>query len=238
MQCLILAGGLGTRIRAISADRPKALIPIHGRPFIHHQLAWLASRGITEVVLSIGHRGAMIREAVGEGASFGLAVGYSDEGDDLRGTAGAIRFALDQDLLADGFFVLYGDSYLPIEYRPVWAASEAGRHPTMTVLRNEGRWDRSNVLFKHGMVALYDKRHPDPAAAGIDYIDYGLSVVTAACIRAHVPAGGKADLADIFAAESRAGTLRGFEVFERFYEIGSPQGIADLTAYLERQQAR
>ena len=108
----------------------------------------------------------------------------------------------------------------------------------MTVLKNDGRWDRSNVLFRDGMVMLYDKRHPDPAGAGIDYIDYGLSVVTAECIRAHVPPGGKADLADIFAAESRAGTLRGFEVFERFYEIGSPQGIADLTAYLERPQAR
>lgn len=234
MQCLILAGGLGTRIRAISGDRPKALLPIHGKPFVQHQLEWLARQGVGEVVLSIGHRGAMIREAVGEGASFGLAVRYADEGDDLRGTAGAIRFALDRGLLAPGFFVLYGDSYLPIDYPPVWAASGEGRHLTMTVLKNDGRWDRSNVLFRGGRVVLYDKRHPDPAAAGIDYIDYGLSVVTADCIRAQVPTGGKADLADIFAAESRAGALRGFEVFERFYEIGSPQGIEDLAAYLEK----
>jgi N-acetyl-alpha-D-muramate 1-phosphate uridylyltransferase len=236
MQCLILAGGLGTRVRAISPDRPKALMPIRGRPFVSYQLAWLAAHGVTEVVLSIGHLGAMIRDVVGDGRSFGLSVRYADEGDDLRGTAGAIRFALDQDLLAAGFFVLYGDSYLPIELSPVWAASDDGRHPTMTVMKNDGRWDRSNVRFGDGKVLLYDKRHPDPAAAGIDYIDYGLSVMTADCIRAHVPGGAKADLADVFAAESRAGRLRGFEVSERFYEIGSPQGIADLTAYLQRQR--
>jgi NDP-sugar pyrophosphorylase family protein len=230
MQCLILAGGLGTRIRTISGDRPKALIPIHGRPFVFHQLELLAARGVTDVVLSIGHLGAMIRDAVGDRCC-GVAVRYADEGTDLRGTAGAVRFALDEALLAESFFILYGDSYLPIDYRAVWAASGNGQRPLMTVMKNDGQWDRSNASFRDGTV-VYDKRHPNPLEAGLTYIDYGLSVMTAACIRQHVPRGGKADLADVFAAESRAGRLAGFEVHQRFYEIGSAQGLADLTAFL------
>jgi NDP-sugar pyrophosphorylase family protein len=234
MQCLILAGGLGTRIRSISGDRPKALIPIHGRPFVFHQLELLAARGVTEVVMSIGHLGAMIREAVGDRCC-GVAVRYADEGTDLRGTAGAVRFAMDQGLMAESFFILYGDSYLPIDYRAVWAASGEGRRPLMTVMKNDGQWDRSNASFRDGLV-VYDKKHPNPLEAGLTYIDYGLSVMTEECIRAHVPRGGKADLADVFAAESRAGRLAGFEIFQRFYEIGSPQGVADLAAFLEHRR--
>jgi NDP-sugar pyrophosphorylase family protein len=234
MQCLILAGGLGTRMRAVAPAMPKALLPIRGRPFIRYQLDWLAAHGIDRVVVSIGHRGDMIRAALA-GAACGVALVYSDEGEDLRGTGGAVRFAIDQGLLDPGFLLLYGDSYLPIDPRPLWAASGEGRHPTMAVLKNDGRWDRSNVVFRGGMVALYDKTHPDPAAAGIAYIDYGLSVLTREAVCAHVAQGGKADLGAVFAAESRAGRLRGYEVFERFYEIGSPQGLADLTAYLDER---
>lgn len=231
MQCLILAGGLGTRVRELTGATPKPLLPVLGKPFIHYQLEWLAGHGIDSVVLSIGYRGDMIRSAVGDGRAFGLAVRYSDEGERLLGTGGAVRFAIDADLLDPGFLLLYGDSYLPIDPRPVWIFSGEGHHPTMTVLKNDGRWDRSNVRYGGGRVQLYDKTHPDPAAAGICYIDYGLSVLTRDCVSRHIPPGATADLSNIFAAESRAGRLLGFEVYERFYEIGSVQGIRDFTAF-------
>src|SRR5437870_5029024 len=113
MQCIILAGGLGTRIRSVIGDRPKALIPVLGRPFVAYQLDWLAKQGVTDVVMSIGHLGHMIRDAVGLHHE-GIAIRYSDEGTHLRGTGGAVRYAIDQGLLQQSFFILYGDSYLPI----------------------------------------------------------------------------------------------------------------------------
>src|SRR4051812_7732606 len=141
MQCVLLAGGLGTRIRSRGGDIPKALIEVHGRPFISYQLHWLAQQGVRDVVVSVGYRGELISRAIGDGRKFGLSVTYADEGDRLRGTGGALRMIADLGFLAASFFLLYGDSYLPIDLSPVWRTSDNGRVPTMTVLRNSGRWD-------------------------------------------------------------------------------------------------
>ena len=232
MQCVILAGGLGTRIREQSGGLPKAMIPVAGRPFIFYQLEWLQRQQVERVVLSIGYRGEDIVAAVGGGAAFGLSVHYVDEGPDLRGTGGALRLIADRDLLDAGFFMLYGDSYLPIEIAPVWQTSQCGRFPTMTVLKNQGRWDRSNVVFRDGEIVLYDKHVRDPAAAGMDYIDYGLFVLTRDVIVENVAAGGAADLAPLLHRLSLGRRLRGHEVFERFYEIGSPQGLRDFEDFI------
>jgi NDP-sugar pyrophosphorylase family protein len=233
MQCVILAGGLGTRIAAYAPALPKALIPIHGEPFAHHQLTLLSRRGVRRVVYCVGHKGDLIRQFVGGGERWGLEVTYVDEGTQLRGTAGALRLALDSGALAPSFFVLYGDSYLPIEYRAVWAAFEAcGKAGLMTVFRNDHRWDTSNVLFERGQVILYDKRRLDARANEMIYIDYGLAVLRAEALDRQVPAGAFEDLADVYHRLSIAGELAGFEVNERFYEIGSPAGIEDFRCYL------
>jgi NDP-sugar pyrophosphorylase family protein len=237
MQCIILAGGLGTRIRERSADLPKALIPVLGKPFIAYQLEWLARQGVRSVVLSVGHLGAMIAAAVGDGARFGLSVAYSDEGDKLRGTGGALRLAADLDLLDEAFFLLYGDSYLPIDLAPVWRTSEAGKICTMTVLRNKGRWDRSNALIRPDGVLYYNKTIADPVAAGMDYIDYGLSVLRRDAVCNEIASGEKADLAALLNKLSSVGELRAHEVHERFYEIGSPEGLDDFAAYIGAQRA-
>ena len=162
-----------------SADRycPKTLLPVHGRPFAYHQLHWLAAQGITEVVYSIGHQGDLIRR-YWEPKPCRFRIRYVDEGTHLRGTAersagaGAGR--------ARGiFFVIYGDSFLPVEFAPVWRAFlDSGKPALMTVLRNEGRWDRSNAIYADGRVVLYDK----PAAPGMQYIDYGLSAMRRAVL--------------------------------------------------------
>ena len=233
VQCLILAGGLATRMRPLTERIPKALIPVAGRAFVDHQLDWLAGHGVTEVVLSIGYRGDEIRAHVGDRTAGGLRVRYVDEGSNLRGTAGALRLALDEGVLEERFLVTYGDSFLPIDFGVVFRAFADGGAPAlMTVFRNDGRWDQSNVIFEDGRVVLYDKQRRGRPAADFAYIDYGLSALERRVIADEIPAGTKADLAELFFALSRRGDLAGFEVQERFYEIGSPEGLEDFTGWL------
>jgi NDP-sugar pyrophosphorylase family protein len=236
MQCVILAGGLGTRIRGRSGNLPKAMIPVLGKPFIEYQLQWLAGQGIRRVVVSIGYLGSMIAAAVGDGSRLGLSVAYSDEGQILRGTGGALRCAADLGLLDDAFFLLYGDSYLPIEFLPVWRTSDGGRICTMTVMRNRGQWDRSNTIVRAGEIVLYDKFVADPAALGMDFIDYGLSVLRRDVVLAEVASDTKGDLAGVLNRLSVRGELRAHEVRERFYEIGSPEGLDDFENYIRASQ--
>jgi NDP-sugar pyrophosphorylase family protein len=232
MQCVILAGGLGARMREVSASQPKALIPVCGRPFIDHQLELLAAGGVEQVILSIGYGGAAVQSHVADGGAFGLDVRYVDERDALRGTAGALRLALDQGVLTDAFGVLYGDSYLPIDLQPVWDAFRASGLPAlMTVFKNDDRWDRSNVVLAGRRVALYDKHGTHPSPKRRRWIDYGLSVLSAELIDERVPFGSVADLADVYHDLSVEGKLAGLEVDERFYEIGSPAGLAELEGY-------
>jgi NDP-sugar pyrophosphorylase family protein len=235
MQCVILAGGLGTRLWPMTRTLPKCLIPINGRPFADYQLTWLSRQGITNVVYCIGYLGAQIRKAVGDGSRFGLTVRYADEGDDLKGTGGALRGALDAGLLAEIFFVLYGDSFLPVQFAAVLAAFQAsGCRALMTVMRNENRWDRSNAVFAAPFVTVYDKQCDDATRARMNYIDYGLSILARDLIAREIRAGVKADLADLFKKMSLAGELAGFEIADRFYEVGSQSGIAEFSRFAER----
>jgi NDP-sugar pyrophosphorylase family protein len=234
MQCVILAGGLGTRIAPLAPDLPKTLIPIAGQPFAHHQLTLLARKGIREVVYCVGYRGEMIRQFAGGGERWGLRIRYVDEGQSLRGTAGALRLALQQGALAPAFLVLYGDSYLPIDYQVVMAAFlRSDRSALMAVYRNNQRWDTSNVLFEGDRVLLYDKYRRDPRSREMVYIDYGLAALRPETVGRYVPEQGKADLAEVYHRLSLEGELAGFEVGQRFYEIGSPEGLEELRRYFD-----
>lgn len=221
----ILAGGLGTRLYPLTERIPKALVEINGEPFLAHQLRLLRAHGIERVVLCIGQLGEQIREYAGAGARFGVAIDYSLDGPTLLGTAGAIRRAL--PLLGDAFFVLYGDSYLPCSYRDVEQAFRAAREPgLMTVFRNAGRWDTSNVEFADGRILTYDKKNRNPR---MQYIDYGLGVFNAGAFT-NTP---HADLAGLYQDLSHRNQLAACEVHERFYEIGSFEGIRELSEYLK-----
>jgi NDP-sugar pyrophosphorylase family protein len=227
----VLAGGLGTRMEAFAGDLPKALLPVLGEPFVHHQLRLLAEQGVREAVFVIGFRGDALRAAVGDGGAFGLQVTFVDEGSELHGTAGALRFAHASGALGDPIAVLYGDSYLPIDLAPVWDAfAGTGLPALMTVLRNEDRWDRSNAVVEDGRVVLYDKRpeHRDPRMA---WIDYGLSVLRRDVLE-EIPSGAVVDLGDVYSDLARRGDLAAHEVSERFYEAGSPEGVVELERYL------
>lgn len=237
LQCVILAGGLGTRMRPLTERIPKALVPVLGVPFVDWQLEHLASQGIERVLLNVGYRGHMLREHVGDGSRFDMRVTWIDEGAHLRGTAGALRLALDAGALEQAFFVLYGDSYLPIAMAEVESAWQRSRgRALMTVMRNEGRWDTSNAILADGRVVLYDKRPAADRRDEMRWIDYGLSIFTRDVIGERIPPGRDADLADLLHDLSLEESLAGFEVTQRFYEVGSPSGLTDLERYLSEHR--
>jgi N-acetyl-alpha-D-muramate 1-phosphate uridylyltransferase len=223
----VLAGGLATRLGALTRETPKCLMEVAGRPFIHHQLRQLYDKGVRRVILCLGHLGEKVVESVGDGSAFGMKVDYSFDGPDLRGTAGAVKQAI--PLLGQAFFVLYGDSYLGCSYAAVQQAFEdAGKLALMTVFRNEGRWDTSNVEFRDGCIIAYDKTARTPA---MHYIDYGLSVWDRRAFDV-VPESGPCDLSLVSQEMLRRSELAGFEVTERFYEIGSVTGLAETQEHL------
>jgi NDP-sugar pyrophosphorylase family protein len=227
----ILAGGQATRLLPIAQTIPKALMKVANEPFIAHQLRLLRRNGVGRVVLCVQHLGEMIRDFVGDGHRFGLEIAYSFDGATLLGTGGALRRAL--PLLGPTFFVLYGDSYLDIEYQEVLHAfGHSGAPALMTVFRNEGQWDTSNVIFNGSRVIRYDKKALVPE---MKYIDYGLGVLSDG-VFSERPDGVPFDLAEVYSALAAAGKLAGHEVKHRFFEIGTPAGLAETDAYLRGQQ--
>ena len=227
----ILAGGLATRLRPITETIPKALVDVAGQPFIFRQLKFLRGQGVQKVVLCIGYLGEMVQSLVGDGSQFGLDVTYSPDGPVLLGTGGALKQAL--PLLGQNFFVLYGDSFLPIDFAPVEKAFfESGKTSLMTVLKNGDRWDKSNVAFSDGELLEYNKKNPKPNMA---YIDYGLGVFHSSVLDSY-PTKEAFDLAEVYHALSLQGQLAGYEVHDRFYEIGSHSGLNEAEDYFLTQE--
>ena len=226
----ILAGGIATRLRPITDTIPKALVDVAGVPFIARQLAYLQHQECRDVVLCVSHLGEQIEAVIGDGTRFGIRVRYAFDGPVRLGTGGSLQQAL--PLLGEAFFVLYGDSFLPIDFAAVERAFVAARRPAlMTVLKNYDRWDKSNVEYLNGVVAEYNKHRPRLEMA---YIDYGLSILSAKALADHAP-GIPFDLADLYHDLSMTERLAGLEVHERFYEIGSHQGLAETEDYFRRQ---
>jgi NDP-sugar pyrophosphorylase family protein len=226
----ILAGGMAVRLRPITENIPKALVEVAGEPFVYHQLRLLARQAIRRVVFCIGYRGEQIVEAVGDGQRFGVQAEYVFDGPTLLGTGGALVNAL--PLLGDAFFVLYGDSYLACDYQAVAAAFRASECPAlMTVLRNDERWDASNVEYNGGRIIAYSKTNK---TSRMRHIDYGLGVCSRGAL-AYQPLGIAFDLADTYDNLARRGMLAAYEVYQRFYEVGSLAGIEDLARYLKER---
>jgi len=216
---------------------PKSLLEVNGEPFAVHQLRLLQSKGIRRAVFCVGHLGGLIQRAIGDGDALGLQVDYSFDGPALLGTAGAVRNALPK--LGDSFFVMYGDSYLPCDYAAIARSFESssvqskGALGMMTVFRNEGKWDTSNVEFEAGEIIAYSKTNRTPR---MRYIDYGLGVFRAEAFQ-HLPAGKPSDLTALYGDLLRRRQLAAFEVQERFYEIGSPEGLKETAKFLAAQEA-
>ncbi len=221
----ILAGGLGTRLGDQVIDTPKPLIEVAGEPFLFHQLRLLARHGGRRVVLCVGYLGELIERRVGP-ERFGIRIEYSYDAPSLDGTLGAIRGAL--PYLGERFLVLYGDTYLRIDYAAVarsWSESELPA--VMAVLRNNDQWDTSNARYEDGRVLAYDKSAPTPE---MRWIDYGLGGLERSALEL-VPQETR-ELSDLHLRLAEQGMLCGFEATERFYEIGTPSALAETEAFL------
>jgi NDP-sugar pyrophosphorylase family protein len=229
----LLAGGLANRLRPITEKIPKLLVEVAGEPFFSHQLRLLKKSELTHIVLCVGYLGEMIVEQYGDGAKWGVKIDYAFDGPRLLGTGGALIAALPK--LGEAFYVLYGDSYLPIDYRAVGNFfRRSGKLGLMTVYENHGRYDASNVEFAGGEIKLYDKKNQTPA---MHHIDYGLGVFRAAAFDGF-PRDAVVDLAAVQQALVARHQLAGYEMRERFYEIGSPEGLNELDALLRSDKSR
>ncbi|MCH7501377.1 MAG: NTP transferase domain-containing protein [Nitrospinae bacterium] len=225
----LLAGGLGTRLRPITETIPKALVEVAGEPFIHHQLRLIKREGLSRVVVCAGYKGEVIHDAIGDGRDFGLEVTYSFDGDQLLGTGGALVKAF--PLLGDPFWIMYGDTYLDISFPPIkdYFLSESSSG-LITVFRNDNRWDTSNVLFEKGRVVEYNKKIPSPT---MKHIEYGLGILSQSAFSPWEDKQ-KFDLGETYQRLAEGNDLLGFEVTQRFYEIGSQEGLGETEKYLNQ----
>jgi NDP-sugar pyrophosphorylase family protein len=202
---------------------PKLLVPICDRPFFEYQIANLREQNIKDIVVCAGFLGERIKEEFGDGTSHGVRIRYSFDGPSLLGTGGAIKRAI--PLLGDTFFVLYGDSFLQIDYEAVFECfRRSGRSALMTIFRNDNRWDTSNVEFADSEIKAYDKKKQTERMA---YIDYGLSIYRATVFESY-PSETAIDLSDILRDLVATGDLAGYEAKSRFYEVGSFSGIEEF----------
>jgi NDP-sugar pyrophosphorylase family protein len=223
----ILAGGFATRLRPVTEKTPKALLNVAGEPFLVHQVRLLHSHGLRKIVLCVGYLGEMIEAKLGDGSSLGVQIAYSFDGATLLGTGGALKRAL--PILGERFLVIYGDSYMPVDYSAIVDAFVlSGKPALMTVLENEGRWDSSNVCFDAGEIRRYDKKRRTPE---MRHIDYGVGVLNAA-VFAPYPDNVPFDLAEVYSHLVSEKQIAAYEVKQRFYEIGSREGLAELDSLL------
>jgi len=228
----ILAGGLATRLRPLTERIPKSLVEVGGTPFAAHQIQLLRRHGVNHIVFCVGHLGEQVQLALGDGGRWGVRLDYSFDGPLLLGTGGALRRAL--PMLGESFLVLYGDSYLECDYRSIAEAFvKSGKQGLMTVFLNEDRWDKSNVVFADGLIQCYDKQSKRPA---MTHIDYGLGALRADVFNAY-PKDGFLDLASVYRDLAAKGGLAGYEVAERFYEIGSTNGLDETRWHLASKAA-
>ena len=230
MQCVILAGGLATRLKSITNKIPKSMIKINNKPFLEYQIELLQRNGISEIILCVGYLGEQIEEYFGNGKKLGINIKYSYENEQLLGTGGAIRNTL--DLLSNYFFVLYGDSYLNVNYKEIYNYFLKINYPALLVIyKNNNKWDRSNVIFKNGIVGIYDKNNYIPE---MEFIDYGLSILSERVLN-RIPKSVNYDLANLYKDLSIEKKLAGYEVLERFYEIGSKEGLKEFENYIKER---
>lgn len=222
---IILAGGLATRLKPITNTIPKALVPVAGIPFIYHQLELLNENNVNHVVLCLGHLGEMVENTVGNSYK-NIKIDYSYDGDTLLGTGGAVKKAIEK--VGDVFGVLYGDSYLPLIYTHVISHYQlCQKKGLMTVYANNHQYDTSNIVFQYGQILKYSKTEIVPE---MKHIDYGFSILHKSSFESF---NGVFDLSKVIIQLIEENQLAGYEVYNRFYEIGSFKGLCELESKLQ-----
>lgn len=233
VQCVILAGGLGTRIRHIHPDVPKALIPIADKPFIFYQLQLLHDQKINEIVIASGYKSDLIEDAVIKYKPIGVSTTCVPDGATLLGTGGAIRRLADLGLLQETFLVMYGDSYLPTDIQAVLQTFDVDKYEALlTIHPNQSRLETNNARINPDNSAYYQKGLTDPEAFGLTMLDYGLIVLARDSIENRIARNEKTDLAEYLNLISEEGRLQGYLVEDDFFEIGSPQGLQKFQEFV------
>jgi MurNAc alpha-1-phosphate uridylyltransferase len=229
MQMVILAGGLATRLRPLTSDTPKSMIKIAGRPFLEHQLELLRDYEIKDILLCLGYKGELIKDYFGDGLKFGVKLSYSLDGEKLLGTAGALKKAY--KLLEENFFLMYGDSYLPYDYQSIEKLFKSSdKLSLMTVYKNQNRFDKSNVIIQDGLIKVYDKTMESEK---LEHIDAGLSILRKEVLSL-VPSDGPYDLQELYKILVSQEEISAYEVEQRFYQIGSIEGLEEFKELVER----
>ncbi len=229
MQMVILAGGLATRLRPLTSDIPKSMIKIAGRPFLEHQLELLKEYEIKDILLCLGYKGELIKDYFGDGGKFGVRLSYSLDGEKLLGTAGALKKAF--KLLEENFFLMYGDSYLPYDYQDIEKFFKSSdRLSLMTVYKNQNRFDKSNVIIQDGIIKAYDKTMESEK---LEYIDAGLSILRKEVLNL-APSDEPYDLQELYKILVSQEEISAYEVKQRFYQIGSIEGLEEFKELVER----
>ena len=228
MQVLISCGGLATRLRPLTKKIPKSMVEIEGKPFLEHQLNLLKKNGLKDIVLSIGFKGNQIRKYFATGKKFGVKIKYNPDGKKLLGTGGAIKKA--GKLLNDAFLVIYGDSYLPFDFqKAINYFNRFQKLGLMTVFKNANRYEPSNVEVQGNLVKSYSKKRKTKKML---YIDYGVSIFKKEVLK-NFPADTAFDLSLIHKDLIKKKQLLAFPVKQRFYQIGSFDGLEEFRQYLK-----
>lgn len=232
VQVVVLLGGLGSRLGGMALDVPKPMFDVHGKPFFYYQLQLLKWYGFKDFLFCVGHKGSIIEDYFKNGEGFGVNIDYSYDGDKLLGTGGAIRKAF--NALSNDFLLIYGDSYMDVNYHEIVSAyfnarsSENNIKTLMTIFKNKNRFDKSNVVFKNGRLTAYDKKNTLPE---MQYIDYGISVLNKSIIE-KIPCDVYSDIADLYGQLVSDGLMDGYELRNRFYEIGTVPSLNEFRKYI------
>lgn len=232
MQVAILAGGRATRLRPITETIPKSMVLFEGKPFLEHQIDFLKKGGISHIVLCVGYLSEQIEDYFGDGRQFGIDIRYSHDGSQLLGTAGALKKA--ENLLENDFFVLYGDSYVFLNFREVFSHYQKMKKlGLMVILKNYSQYDMSNVAAENGIITRYDKKN---LTDDLVYIDYGVLVLNKNICN-FIPAGQGYPLEDLINKLIKMREMASFETKKRFYEIGSHNGMQEFTQYIVKRRS-
>jgi len=227
MQCVILAGGLATRMKPMTLDIPKSMIEIDGKPFLEHQLELLKENDVKNVVVCVGHLGHQIKEYFKKGEKLGMNIKYGDEKENLLGTAGALKNA--GDFLADEFFLMYGDSYVPVDFQAITSHfKKFNKKSLMVIYKNADRFDKSNIEIEQDLIKSYDKKNNQ----GMLFIDAGVSLLKKEILRL-IPPSRNFPLERIYQHLIKEKEMLAYQMRERFYQIGSFEGLEEFKSLIK-----
>ena len=230
IQVVVLMGGLGTRLRNGYSKLPKSMADVWGKPFFLYQLRMMKQNGLKNFIFCIGHRGGFIKSFFRRGTRFGAQIKYSYDGRTLLGTAGALKKA--GRFLKNDFMVIYGDSYMDVDYGEVicayYRAKKEGKKALLVVFRNKNKYDKSNVVFKNGRLLKYNKKS---TSRDMEYIDYGISVLHKSLLSG-ITKDKYSSLSDFYSRLVRDNLMSGYVVRNRFYEIGTPSSLKEFKKFI------